>query len=127
MLTAFIQFDTFNQQERYASTTNTEEYNMKINDLATESTHDDWNDEAEEVIDPDMDTIPHIVMQLKKALDVSGRHPIVFQDGNKTLLPAHLIRQFMSKYSSLKPYQREELQDIVSKSKEAFMKVVGQN
>lgn len=99
---------------------------MKINELLNESAHDEWDDEAEEVIDPDLDKIPHIVMQFKKALDLGGRHPIVFQDGNKTLIPVHFIRQFMSKYASLKPYQREELQDIVSKSKEAFMNVLGQ-
>lgn len=100
---------------------------MKINELLNESAHDEWDDEAEEVIDPDMEKIPHIVMQLKKALDVGGRHPIIFKDGSKTLIPTHLIRQFMSKYSSLKPYQREELQDIAAKSKDAFMQVIGQN
>ena len=100
---------------------------MKINELLNESVDDELNDEPEMDIDPDLDKIPHIVMQLKKALDVGGRHPIVFQDGNKTLIPAHLIRQFMSKYSSMKPFEREALQDEVSKSKEAFMKAIGQN
>ena len=91
--------------------------------MITENAHDDW-DAEDAIVDPDQDQIPHIVMQFKKAIDVNGSYPILFKDGTKTLMPLPIIYQFMRKYSSLKPYQREEMQDLAAKSKDALLQAI---
>ncbi len=78
---------------------------------------DDFDDEEDEVVaDPDQDKIPHIVMQIKKAYDVGGNYPIVFKDGTKHKLSNDMIAAFLNKYMSLKPMDRETMQDQASKS-----------
>lgn len=77
----------------------------------------DFDDEEDEVVsDPDQDKIQHIVMQLRKAYDVGGNYPITFRDGSKHKLDNETIAAFMNKYMSLKPMDRETMQDQASKS-----------
>jgi len=97
---------------------------MKIAEVLNESAHDDWDDEEIVDIDPDQDKIPHLVMQLKKAADVGGNHPITFKDGKKFKIPMNVIIAFMRKYNDMKPMDRELLQDLASKSKEDFLKAL---
>jgi hypothetical protein len=97
---------------------------MKIAEVLNESFHDDWDDEDEVVADPDQDKIPHIVMQLKKAADVGGNHPITFKDGKKFKIPMNVINAFMRKYNDMKPLDREEMQNIASKSKDDFIAAI---
>jgi len=94
---------------------------MKIAEVLNESAHDDWDDEEEVASNPDDD---HLVMQLKKAADVGGNHPITFKDGKKFKIPMHILIAFMRKYNDLKPMDRELLQDLASKSKEDFLKAL---
>ncbi len=55
-------------------------------------------------------------MQIKKAYDVGGNYPIVFKDGTKHKLSNDMIAAFLNKYMSLKPMDRETMQDQASKS-----------
>jgi hypothetical protein len=96
---------------------------MKIKELL-EAKHDEWDDEEEVVSDPEQDKIPHLVMQLKKAIDVDGNYPIVFKNGDKIRIPVIAIEIFIKKYSQLKPSDREEMQNIASKSKDDFIHVL---
>lgn len=70
--------------------------------------------------DADDDKIPHLVMQLKKALDVNGDYPITFQDGKKIKLSRKHIEDFLEKYMSLKPYDREMMQKVASQDLKSF-------
>jgi hypothetical protein len=97
---------------------------MKIAEVLNESKHDDWNDEDEVVADPDQDNVPHLVMQLKKAADVGGNHPITFKDGKKHKIPMTDIISFMRKYNDLKPMDREVMQDVAAKSNDDFYAVI---
>ena len=97
---------------------------MKINELLNESFSDDWDDEEEVPADPDQDKVPHLIMQMKKAIDLKGAYPITFRDGQKVTMPPHIIGQFMNKFSRLKPMDRERLQDIAIRSKDDFAKVL---
>lgn len=81
---------------------------------------DDFDDHDDAPEDPESDKIPHIVMQLRKALDVEGDHPIVFKDGKKTKLPIDVIRVFLTKYIQAKPSDREAMQNTASASLEGF-------
>jgi hypothetical protein len=96
---------------------------MKINELLNESAHDDWDKEEEEAPDPDQDKIPHIVMQLKKAIDLKN-HPITFKDGNKSIIPRAKILQFMNRYNDMKPMDREKMQELASQSLDKFNEVL---
>jgi hypothetical protein len=98
---------------------------MKITEVLNESSHDDWDDEDEVAPDPDQDKIQHIVMQLKNALDLKGDYKITFKDGSKHRLPLKDIQDFMNRYNKLKPYEREEMQEIASKSLKDFYSVLG--
>jgi len=83
--------------------------------------HDDWDDEVDDIpSDPDADKIPHLVMQFKKALDVDGNYPITFKDGTKVKLPLGDIRTFVERYLTLKPLDREKMQELAGESKENF-------
>lgn len=94
---------------------------MKINELLTESFHDDWDSEEEEVVvDPDQDKVPHLLMQFKKAIDTGGQNPIMFKDGSKARVPNQVIAAFMDKYYDMKPIDRETFQAVASKSIDAF-------
>jgi hypothetical protein len=97
---------------------------MKINELLNESAHDDWNDEEEIAADPDQDKIPHLVMQLKKAMDVRGNYPITFKDGRKSKIPLNIIQMFMNRYLAMKPMDREKMQELAARSIDGFKEVL---
>ena len=97
---------------------------MKIAEVLNESKDDDnWDDEVGSE-NPDQDENLHLVMQLKKALDVGGNYLITFKDGTKHKLPMNVIMAFMRKYGELKPMDREEMQSIAAKSKEYFLATI---
>lgn len=82
---------------------------------------DDFDDEEDEKVeDPDADKVQHIVMQLRKAQDVDGDHPIKFEDSTKVKLPLTDINLFMTKYMDMKPRDREKMQQVAIMSKEKF-------
>ena len=87
---------------------------------------DDWDneDEDEKVEDPDKDKVPHILMQLKKALDVDGDYPIKFLDGSAYKLPVDNINDFIDTYMLLKPTDRENLQIVAVRSKKEFDNII---
>ena len=86
-----------------------------------EADDDDWDAEDEAPPEnPDSDKIPHIVMQLKKAVDVGGNYPIVFKDGSKHVLPYNMIASFLTKYMEKKPFEREEMQNQAGQSRLDF-------
>jgi hypothetical protein len=96
---------------------------MKINEILKEAKMDPDFDDADEMpADPDKDKIPHLVMQLRKALDVEGNYPVLFRDNSKVKIPLPMIIQFLKLYMKLKPLDREKLQDVASNSKEDFVK-----
>lgn len=74
--------------------------------------------------DPETDRIPHLVMQLKKALDTDGTHTITFKDGSKHQLPLQSVELFLAKYMELKPTDKEQMQQLGSESKENFDMIV---
>ena len=74
---------------------------------------DDFDDEEEEKPeDPDADKVQHIIMQLRKAVDVEGNHPIKFLDGSKHKIPLKDAELFIDKYMSMKPQDREKMQEV---------------
>jgi len=84
---------------------------MKIKELLESKSHDDWDDEQEEVpSDPDADKVPHILMQLKKAADLNGDYPISFQSGEKAKMSMADIEKFVKRYASAKPMERQRMQ-----------------
>lgn len=85
----------------------------KIDDL------DDLDSDEPEA-DADLDKVPHIVMQLKKALDVNGDYPITFKDGKKIKISLKDIEEFLKKYHKLKPYDREEMQKLAGQDIKSF-------
>jgi hypothetical protein len=98
---------------------------MKIQEILFEGKHDDWDDEMDDVpSDPDSDKVPHILMQMKKALDVGGNYPITFKDGSKVKVTTDEIEKFVSRYMELKPMDREKMQDLASQSHENFVKII---
>lgn len=82
---------------------------------------DDLDDMDEPAPDADQDKVPHILMQLRKALDVDGDYPITFKDGKKVKLPMDVIVGFIKKYMGAKPEDKESLQMQASNSLEGFM------
>lgn len=88
---------------------------------------DDFDDAEEVPSDPDLDKIPHIIMQLRKALDVDGEYKVHFKDGKKLKIPVDVIRQFLLKYLELKPSDREQMQDMASKSISGFKEALVTN
>jgi hypothetical protein len=87
-------------------------------------------DELDDVIDrpedPDADKIPHILMQLRKAIDVDGNYPIQFKDGKKAILSLDDIATFVKKYMVLSPSDKESLQNQASNSLDGFMAALKQ-
>jgi len=90
---------------------------MKINELLNES----FDDSIE---DPDTDKVPNIVMQIRKSMDTGGNRPIIFRDGNKEVIPVNAMIAFLNRYETLKPMDREEMQNLAIQSKEAFIDAV---
>lgn len=89
---------------------------MKINELLNES--------FDNIEDPDTDKVPNIVMQIRKSMDTGGSRPIVFRDGSKEMIPVNAMVAFMNRYETLKPMDREEMQNLAVQSKEAFIDTV---
>jgi hypothetical protein len=85
---------------------------------------DDDEEDEEKAEDPDADKVQHILMQLRKAQDVDGDHPIKFLDGTKVKLPLEDITLFMNKYMDMKPLDREKMQQVAIISKEQFDKIL---
>lgn len=84
---------------------------MKIKELLESNYSDDLDDEQEEVpSDPDTDKVPHILMQIKKAADLGGNHPISFQNGEKAKLSMNDIAKFVKLYANAKPMERQRMQ-----------------
>tara|TARA_R110002020_G_scaffold45500_1_gene130060 strand:+ start:5283 stop:6185 length:903 start_codon:yes stop_codon:yes gene_type:complete len=87
--------------------------------------HDlDDDDEEEKPEDPEKDKVQHILMQLRKAKDVDGDHPIKFLDGSEVILPIKDIDEFMQMYMNVKPQDRERLQQVAIMSKDKFDKLL---
>lgn len=86
--------------------------------------HDDWEDTDETPVDPDQDRVPHIIMQLRKALDVDGDYLVTFQDGAKHKIPKNVTRHFIQRYLTLKPADREVMQNMATKDLEGFKKAL---
>jgi hypothetical protein len=88
--------------------------------------HDDWEDKDDLPNDPDEDKVPHILMQLRKALDVDGDYLIKFKDGTKHKIPHEISKKFVERYLTLKPADREVMQDMAVASLEGFKKALSQ-
>ena len=86
---------------------------------------DDLDDTEDSIEDPESDKVPHLVMQLRKALDVEGNYPIMFKDGKKQKISMEEITSFLYKYLSTKPGDREAMQSAASGSYEGFKKASG--
>jgi len=82
---------------------------------------DDLDDTDEPAPDADQDKIPHILMQLRKAIDVDGNYPITFKDGNKSKIPMEAIVGFIKKYMTARPDEKESMQTQAANSLEGFM------
>ena len=81
---------------------------------------DDLEDRDEPAPDADQDKIPHILMQLRKALDVDGDYPIMFKDGKKAKLGMEDIVNFVKKYMDASPSEKESLQNQAANSLDGF-------
>ena len=81
---------------------------------------DDLEDSDEPSPDADQDKIPHILMQLRKALDVDGDYPITFKDGKKAKLGMEDIVNFVKKYMDASPSEKESLQNQAANSLDGF-------
>jgi len=82
---------------------------------------DDLDDVMDKPEDPDADKVPHILMQLRKAIDVDGNYPILFKDGKKAKLGMPEIVTFVKKYMGASPQEKETLQMQAGNSLEGFM------
>lgn len=82
---------------------------------------DDLDDVEEPAPDADQDKVPHILMQLRKAIDVDGNYPITFKDGKKAKLSLDQIGAFIKKYMTARPDEKESLQTQAGNSLEGFM------
>ena len=87
---------------------------------------DDLDDVMDKPEDADQDKVPHILMQLRKALDVDGNYPITFKDGKKAKLSMDQIVAFIKKYMTLNPQDKESLQTQAGNSLEGFMAALKQ-
>lgn len=97
----------------------------EIDEAKRKARHDDDDDEEDEKPeDPEKDKVPHILMQLRKAQDVDGDHPIKFLDGSEVILPLKDINLFTEMYMNVKPQDRERLQQVAIMSKDKFDKLL---
>lgn len=87
----------------------------------------DDSDEEVTFSDPDSDKIPHIVMQLRNALDLGGDKKIKFKDGSTHKISPEVITKFLLKYIELKPSDREKMQDMASHSVSGFKEALSTN
>ena len=94
---------------------------MKIKEILFEAKMNDLDDVIDKPEDPEADKIPHILMQLRKALDVDGNYPILFKDGKKAKLSMDQIAGFIKKYMQSSPSEKEALQTQAANSIEGFI------
>ncbi len=86
---------------------------------------DNWDsDEDEKPEDPDKDKVPHILMQVKKALDVDGDHDIHFENGDKHKFSVVDLNIFLTNYLDMKPEMREKMQEAAITGQEEFENIV---
>lgn len=103
----------------------TEDYSEFWDDEVLAPEDEDFEDESEaSPEDPDQDKVPHILMQLKKAVDVEGNYPIKFKDGSQDKFPMGDIVAFIEMYMDAKPDLKDKMQSLGSESKENFKKIV---
>ena len=86
--------------------------------------YDDFDDEEEKAEDPDKDRVPHILMQVKKALDVDGDHDIQFENGDKHKFSVINLNLFLTKYLTMKPEMREKMQQAAIVGQEEFETII---
>jgi len=86
--------------------------------------YDDFDDEEEKPEDPDKDRVPHILMQVKKALDVEGDHDIQFENGDKHKFSVVDLNIFLTNYLDMKPEMREKMQEAAITGQEEFENIV---
>jgi hypothetical protein len=84
---------------------------------------DDFEDDAP-VQDADLDKIPHILMQMRKAVDTDGNYDFKFHDGSKHKLAMPDIVAFVKKYMTAKPQEKEMMQNKAIQSLEGLMAVI---
>ena len=85
---------------------------------------DDFDDVDEPVQDADLDKIPNILIQMRKAVDVDGNYEFKFKDGTKHKLDMADIVTFVKKNMAAKPQEREIMQSKGLESLEGLMSVV---
>jgi hypothetical protein len=85
---------------------------------------DDFEDDEAPVQDADLDKIPHILMQMRKAVDTDGNYEFKFKDGGKHKLELSDIVTFVKKYMTAKPQEKEMMQNKAIDSLEGLMSVI---
>jgi hypothetical protein len=87
---------------------------------------DDFDDdeEDEQPEDPEKDKVQHILMQVRKAIDVDGDYAIKFADGASHSFPTKDLEDFITMYMGLRPLDREKLQQVAIMSKGQFEKIL---
>jgi|694.fasta_scaffold04297_21 hypothetical protein len=100
---------------------------MKIFEVieAKKRPQNDWDDEDDAPAqDADLDKIPHILMQMRKAVDTDGNYEFRFKDGSKHMLDIPDIVTFVKKYMTAKPQEKEMMQNKAIESLEGLMSVI---
>lgn len=100
---------------------------MKIFEVieAKKMPKDEFDDEDDAPVqDADQDKIPHILMQMRKAVDVDGNYEFQFKNGDKKKLPMPAIVAFVKKYMTAKPQEKQMMQDAAIESLEGLMSVL---
>ncbi len=85
---------------------------------------DDFDDDEAPVQDADLDKIPNILIQMRKAVDVDGNYEFKFKDGSKHKLDMEDIVKFVRKNMAAKPAEREVMQSKGLESLEGLMSVI---
>ena len=85
---------------------------------------DDFDDDEAPVQDADLDKIPNILIQMRKAVDVDGNYEFKFKDGTKHKLDMEDIVKFVRKNMVAKPAEREVMQSKGLESLEGLMSVI---
>jgi hypothetical protein len=86
--------------------------------------NDDEDEEEEVPSDPDLDIVPNLMMQVKKAIDVDGNYSLLFKDGKKQKFSKEDLLNFGYHYMRLKPYDRENMQKLGSESVANFKDII---
>lgn len=79
------------------------------------------DEEIDVAVDADQDSVPNILMQMRKAIDVDGNYEFRFADGSKHKLEMPQIVNFIKKYMTAKPQDKERLQDQAITSVEGLL------